>query len=148
MICCICFCVWKIAYKNLQDTHFIINSFSYSLFSQKTMILVLRIHPIHTIWIISFTGIWPWNKSRAKYELQISITIFMWKLSKKKTAQINFSNIYTQWFQHHSNKSLKFHLIILLTHGNLILQKPFLHFCARLNCHVEQNCLRHVVDHT
>ena len=36
----------------------------------------------------------------------------------------------------------------LWTHGNLILQKPFLHFRARLNCDVEQNCLCHVVDHT
>ena len=35
-----------------------------------------------------------------------------------------------------------------ITHGNLILQKPFLHFRARLNCDVEQNCLCHVVDHT
>ena len=35
-----------------------------------------------------------------------------------------------------------------LTHGNLILQKPFLHFRARLNYDVEQNCLCHVVDHT
>ena len=34
------------------------------------------------------------------------------------------------------------------THGNLILQKPFLHFRARLNCDVEQNCLCHVVDHS
>ena len=33
------------------------------------------------------------------------------------------------------------------THGTLILQKPFLHFRARLNCDVEQPCLRHVVDH-
>ena len=35
-----------------------------------------------------------------------------------------------------------------ITHGNLILQKPFLHFRARLNCDVEQNCFCHVVDHT
>ena len=34
------------------------------------------------------------------------------------------------------------------THGNLILQKPFLHFRARLNCDLEQNFLCHVVDHT
>ena len=34
------------------------------------------------------------------------------------------------------------------THGNLILQKTFLHFRARLNSDVEQICLRHVVDHT
>ena len=39
-------------------------------------------------------------------------------------------------------------LFIYLTHGNLLLQKPFLHFRARLNCDVEQNCLCHVVDHT
>ena len=38
--------------------------------------------------------------------------------------------------------------IKLLTHGNLILQKPFLHFRARLKCDVELNCLCHVVDHT
>ena len=30
---------------------------------------------------------------------------------------------------------------------NLMLQIPFLHFRARLNCDVEQNCLYHVVDH-
>ena len=36
----------------------------------------------------------------------------------------------------------------LSTHGNLILQKQFLHFRARLNCDVEQNCLCHVVDYT
>ena len=37
---------------------------------------------------------------------------------------------------------------ILEAHGNLILQKPFLHFRARLNCDVEQNYLCHIVDHT
>ena len=35
-----------------------------------------------------------------------------------------------------------------ITHGNLILQKPFLHFRTRLKCNVEENCLSHVVDHT
>ena len=35
-----------------------------------------------------------------------------------------------------------------LTHGNLILQKQFLHFRTRLNCDIEQNCLCHVVEHT
>ena len=34
------------------------------------------------------------------------------------------------------------------THGNLILQKPFLHFRARLNCDVEQNYSCQVVDHS
>ena len=31
-------------------------------------------------------------------------------------------------------------------HGNLILQKPFLHFCARLNCNAKLNRLVHDVD--
>ena len=34
-----------------------------------------------------------------------------------------------------------------VTLGTLILQKPFLHSRARLNCDVEQPCLWHVVDH-
>ena len=34
------------------------------------------------------------------------------------------------------------------THGNLILQKTFLHFRTRLKCDEEQICLCQVVDHT
>ena len=47
---------------------------------------------------------------------------------------------------------MEFYMTVVLkngkTHGNLILQKPFLHFRARLNCDVEQNCVCHIVDHT
>ena len=47
-----------------------------------------------------------------------------------------------------SETKTQYALLTYKTHGNLILQKPLLHFRARLDCNVEQNCLCHVVDHT
>ena len=57
---------------------------------------------------------------------------------KQKALGHNFSRMYMYILYELETK----------THGNLILQKPFLHFRTRLNCDVEQNCLCHVVDHT